>query len=121
MVGPLCSQADAGSVAKPEAASLRLLLRHFQPLPSPDPLDPLVIDDPAGLRAQEFCDLAVAVAAVLAGEINEVGRESGLIVSTLRNAPLRRAMLSEYTADPALGQLQGRSHVRNAGAATGGA
>jgi hypothetical protein len=39
----------------------------------------------------------------------------------LRNAPLRRAMLSEDTADPALGQLQGRSHVRNAGAATGGA
>jgi hypothetical protein len=79
-----------------------LLLRHFQPLPSPDPFHSLVVDDPTGGRAQEFCDLPVSVAAVLTGEIDDVGGEPCLIVSSLRDAPLRRAMLSEYTADPPL-------------------
>jgi hypothetical protein len=39
----------------------------------------------------------------------------------LRNTPLRRAMLAEHAADPPLGQLQGGSHVLDAGTATGGA
>ena len=121
VVGPLGPQPEARPVRKPQAASLGLFGGNLQPLPSPDPLDPLVVDDPPDCRAQEFCDLAVAVTTVLAGEIDDVGRQPGLIVSSLRDAPLRRAMLSEYTADPPLGQLQGGSDVRDAGAATGGA
>jgi hypothetical protein len=103
MVGPFCSQPDAGPVRKPQTPSLGLFGRHFQPLPSPDPLDPLVVDDPAGGRTQELCDLPVAVAAVLAGEFNDVGGEPLLIVSPLWNTPLCRAMLAEYAADPPLG------------------
>ena len=121
VVRPFCSQPDAGPVTKPEPTFLRLLTRHFQPLPSPDPLDPLVVDDPAGGGTQKLCDLPVAVAAVTAGEINDVGGEPCLIVSSLRNTSLRRTMLSEHTADPALGQLQGRSDMLDAGPATGGA
>jgi hypothetical protein len=89
VVRPLGSQPDARSVTNPKATSLRLLLWHFQPLPSPDPLDPLIVDNPTGPRAQELCDLAVAVTAVLAGELNDVGGEALLIVSSLRNTPLR--------------------------------
>src|ERR671921_2748337 len=121
MVGPLGSQTDARPVRKPQTPSLGLFGRHFQPLPSPDPLDPLVVDDPAGGRAQELCDLPIAVAAVLAGEVNDVGGEPLLIVSPPWNTPLRRAMLSEHPADPPLGQLQGGSNVLDAGPATGGA
>src|ERR671912_2609987 len=83
------SQPDTGSVVEPQTPSLGLFGRHFQPLPSPDPLDPLVIDDPAGGRAQEFCDLAVAVAAILTGKRDNIGGEPLLIVSPARNTPLR--------------------------------
>jgi hypothetical protein len=121
VVRPFCSQSDAGSVVEPEAALLRLLTRHFQPLQSPDPLDSLVVDDPASCRAQELCDLPIAVAAILAGESDDIGREPFLIVSTLRNTPLRRTMLSEHPADPPLGQPQGGSNMLDAGTATGGA
>jgi hypothetical protein len=121
MVGPFCSQPDAGSVIEPQTTAFGLFGGNFQPLPSPDPLDPLVIHDPTGSRTQEFCDLAVAVTTVLAGEINDVGREPLVIVSPLRNTPLRRTMLSEHAADPPLGQLQLGSNVIDAGPATGGA
>jgi hypothetical protein len=106
VIGPFGSQPDAGPVTKPEATFLRLLTRHFQPLPSPDPLDPLVVDDPPGSRAQELCDLAVAVAAILTGKRDDISGEPLLIVAPPRNTSLRRTMLSEHTADPALGQLQ---------------
>jgi len=89
VVGSLGSQPDAGSLGKPQTPSLGLFGRHFQPLPSPDPLDPLVVDDPARGRTQEFCDLAVAVTAVLVGELDDIGGEALLIVSSLRNTPLR--------------------------------
>jgi len=89
VVRSLGSQPDTGSIVEPEAALLRLLTRHFQPLPSPDPLDPLIVDNPTGPRAQELCDLAVAVTAVLAGEFDDIGGEALLIVSSLRNTPLR--------------------------------
>src|SRR5215213_7791303 len=120
MVGPLGSQPDAGSVGMPETAAFGLFGRHFQPLPSPDPLDPLVVDDPAGGRTQEFCDLAVAVTTILAGGRDDVGGEPLLIVSPPRNTPLCRAMLSEHATDPPFRQFQGGSDVIDAGAATGG-
>jgi hypothetical protein len=41
-----------------------LLVGDFQPLASPDALDPLVIDYPARLP-QQSCNFAIAVAAVL--------------------------------------------------------
>src|SRR5687768_13481387 len=62
VVGLFGSHPDTGSIVEPQTPSLGLFSRHFQPLPSPDTLDPLVVDHPAGGRAQEFCDLPVAVA-----------------------------------------------------------
>jgi len=48
MVAALGSQTDARSVIEPQASALRLPGGDFQPLASPDPLDPLVVNQPAG-------------------------------------------------------------------------
>lgn len=49
VVGVFWPQPDARSVSKPEPPFLGLLLRHFQPLLPPDPLDPLLVHPPAGI------------------------------------------------------------------------
>ena len=43
-------QPDARSVVEPQPTSLRLPLRHRQPLLPPDPLHPLVVHPPAKRR-----------------------------------------------------------------------
>jgi hypothetical protein len=50
-----------------------LLVWNLQPLTPPDALDPLVIDDPARM-AQQRGDLAIALAAVLAGKLDDICR-----------------------------------------------
>jgi hypothetical protein len=73
MVRVLRPQPDARAVVEPEPALLRLLPRHFQPLPPPDPLHPLAVHPPAGL-AQQRGDPAVAVAAVAPRQLDDVLR-----------------------------------------------
>ena len=51
MVGPLGAQPDAGPVRKPDATLLGLFGRNLQPLAPPDPLDPLVVDDPCDRKS----------------------------------------------------------------------
>jgi hypothetical protein len=80
IVGPLGAQTDAGSVRKPNATVLGLFGGDLQPLAPPDPLDPLVVDDPAVGRAQHLRDLPIAKAAVPAGQLNGVGGQPLLIV-----------------------------------------
>ena len=121
MVGPLGAKADAGSVREPEPTSFGLSGWNLQPLASPDPLDPLVVDDPACRRAQQGGDLAIAVAAVSADQFDDVGDELLLIVATARNPALGRAVLPEYTADPSLRNLQSEPDMVDAGTATRGA
>ena len=92
----------------------------LQPLASPDALDPLVVDDPARL-AQELGDLAIAVAAVLPGKLDNIGCETLLVVTTARDLALCGAMLPERRTGATLGDMQLRSHLLNAGTATRGA
>ena len=100
---------------------LALLRRwDFQPPASPA-LDPFVVDDPARPRAQHFRDLAVAKAAILASEFDDVGGEPLFILPPRRNATLRRTMLSEHAADPAFGHFDLGSNMVDAGPATRGA
>src|SRR6516165_1433989 len=125
VVGPdviavLRPQPDARSVGQPEPAALGLLMRDLQPLASPDALDPLVVDYPARL-AQQPCDLAIAVAAVLLGKLDNIGRQTLLVLTAARDLALRRAMLSERRAGATLGDMQLRSYLPNAGTATRGA
>ena len=46
VIGMLRPQADARPGIEPEAFALRLLLWNFQPLPPPDTLHALEVDDP---------------------------------------------------------------------------
>ena len=110
VVGPdvvraLGPEPDAGSVRQPEPPALGLLLGDFQSLAPPDPLHPLVVDHPARGRAQQLRDLAVAVAAVLARKLDDVGGEPFLVVPAPRAFALCRAVLAERGAGAALGDL----------------
>src|SRR5207247_6334824 len=92
VVGPdviavLRPQPDARSVGQPEPASFGLFRWDLQPLASPDTLDPLVVDYPARLP-QQFGDLAIAVAAVLPGKLDNIGRETLLVITTVRDLAL---------------------------------
>jgi hypothetical protein len=120
MIALLRPQPDARSIGQPEPAALGLLRWDLQPLASPDTLDPLVVDYPARL-AQQFGDLAIAIAAVLPGKLDNIGSETPLVVTAARELALRRAMLPERRTGATLGDMQLRSHLLNAGTATRGA
>ena len=120
MVAMLRPQTDARSVVEPEPTLLRLLLRHLQPLPPPDPLDAFGVHHPAGI-AQQRRNPAVAIAAVLAGERNDVRRQGGFVGAAPRHLALRRSMLSQDAARPALRHVQLRHDVLDAAATAGGA
>jgi hypothetical protein len=99
VVGPdviavLGPEPDTGAVVEPEATPPGLPGRNLQPLASPDPLDPLVVDEPAG-PAQQLGDLAVAVAAIVSGQLDDVSDQPLFIITALRDLALRRAMLAE--------------------------
>ena len=92
----------------------------FSPSRCPDPLDPRVADQPAGIT-QQRSDLAVAIAAVLPGQFDYVGRQPFRILSAPRDLTLRRAMLPERRTSAALGDMQMISDMLNAGSAARGA
>ena len=97
-----------------------MFIGDLQPLASPDALDPLVVDYPARL-AQQPCDLAIAIAAILLGKLDNIGCETLLVVTAARDLALRRAMLPERRTGATLGDMQLRSDLFNAGTATRGA
>src|SRR5262249_1531469 len=103
-----------------EPAALGLLMGNLQPLTLPDTLDPLVVDCPARL-AQQRGDLAIAIAAVLPGKLDNIGGGAAPAGPTPRGLALRRAMLPERRTGATLGDMQLRSHLLNAGTATRGA
>src|SRR2546429_4186133 len=92
MIAVLRPQPNARSVGQPEPAALGLLMGNLQPLTLPDTLDPLVVDCPARL-AQQRGDLAIAVAAVLPGKLDNIGGVRSLVVPTPRGPALRLAQL----------------------------
>jgi hypothetical protein len=114
-------QPQARSVRQPEPAALGLLAWHLEPLAPPDPLHPLVVDQPARGRAQQLRDLAVAVAAILPSKLDDVGGEPFLVVPAPRDPALCRAVLLERCTGAPLGNLKLPSDVLDAGAAPRGA
>jgi len=97
MVGPFRLQPDAGAVIQPQPGPLRLPLWHLQPLPAPDPLDALLVHQPAG-TPQQRRDPPVAVAAILPGQGNDVGRQRRFVIRCLGDLALRRPWLAEHAA-----------------------
>src|SRR6476619_2543351 len=65
--------------------------------------------------------LAIAVAAVLLGKLDNIGRQTLLVLTTARDLALRRAMLPERRTGATLGDMQLQSDLLNAGTATRGA
>ena len=125
VVGPdvvraLRPQPDARAVVEPEPAPLGLPPRHLEPLPPPDPLDPLAVHRPARIP-QQGGDPAVAVAAVAGGERDDRGGQCRLVISCRQTFALRGAVLPENPARPPLGHAELGNHMLHAGAATGGA
>jgi hypothetical protein len=57
----------------------------------------------------------------LPDQLDDVGRQPCLVVSTVRDLALRRAMLTECRAGTALGNRQRSSNMLDAGAAARGA
>jgi hypothetical protein len=70
-----------------KAATLGLLGRDLQTLTPPDPLHALVVHNPARI-AQQGRDRPVAIAAISARQLDEVGRELLLVVSAPRHLAL---------------------------------
>src|SRR5438045_8479847 len=119
VVGAFGPQPDARPVTQPQASPLRLPGGDLQPLAPPDPLDPLVIDQPAS-PAQQLGDLAIAVAAILPRQLDDVGGQPRFVLTAPRDLALRRAMLPESRTSAALGDRQHASNMLDAGAATRG-
>jgi hypothetical protein len=120
VIGAFRPQPDARSAGQPQAAAFGLPGRNLQPLASPDPLDPLVIDQPTS-PAQQFGNLAIAVATVLPGQLDNVGAEPCFIVSAVRKLALRRAMLAKGGTGTPLGNRQRLANMLDADTATRGA
>src|SRR4051812_11464079 len=72
---------------------------------------------PAGL-AQQCCDLAIAVAAILAGQFDHICRQLLGIGPAPRRLALRQAVLSERRTGATLGHLQMNANMLDAGATT---
>ena len=99
---------------------LGLLAWNLQTFAQPDPFDPLVIDQPTRIPQQRR-DLAVAVAAVLPGKLDNVGGQLFFIFMAPRYPALCRAMLPERRAGATLGDMQMMSDMLDTGTATRGA
>ncbi len=101
MIAMLGSLSDALAIVPPQSTPLGLLLRHFEPFLAPDPLHLLVVHPPA-LSVKEGRDPAVAVAAVISGELDDASYEPRLSLTDPDAVSLRRSRLSEYPASPTL-------------------
>src|SRR5918993_837567 len=71
---------------------------------------PSVMHQPAGIP-QKRANLAIAIATVPTGKLDEISRDSLFVITAPRHLALRRAMLTERPAGPALGHPQGQHDV----------
>ena len=70
---------------------------NFQPFASPDTLNPLVVHVPARV-VQQARDHAIAITAILAGQLDDVVGQSPFIGPALRHLALRGSVLPKRAA-----------------------
>jgi hypothetical protein len=70
---------------------------------------------------QQGCDLAIAVAAVLTGKLNDIGGQTFFVISPRWRLPLRRTMLAERRTGTALGDVKLTSNMLDTKSSAGGA
>lgn len=110
MFGP---QPYARPVVQPEPTLLRLFLRDSKPFPPPDPLDALMIYVPASI-VQHAGDHAITIASELSGQFDDVLGQPLIVWQAAGHLALRRTMLPECAAGPALGYAKSLPHMINA-------
>ena len=118
MVWSLGPQSHAGAVVQPKPALLGLFLWDFKPLPSPNPFYALMIYVPAAV-IQHARDHTIAVSSELFRQRDNILGQSLFIRQATWHLALRRTMLAECAADPALRYAEGLPHMINAQTATG--
>ena len=97
-----------------------MLLGNLQPLPPPDPLDPLHVHCPAALT-QQSRDPSVAVPPILLGKRDDVRGERVFVGTPTWSLPLGRSVLAEDTASETLRHAELLHDVIDTCTATGGA
>ena len=110
VIAVLRPEPDARTVGEPKTPSFCLFVGNPQALAPPDPLDPLVVDEPARLTQQRG-DLAIAVAAVITGKLDDVGGQPLFVVAPRWRLALRRTMLSERRTCATLGDVKFTSNM----------
>ncbi len=93
---------------------------YLQPLEPPQALDPLVVDLPAGLT-QQGRDPAIAVATVLARQLDHVRDKPFLVCAASWHVALGRAILTQNTTGTTLGYPELITDMVNTLAAARGA
>ena len=96
-------QANAAAIFEPEPGSLGLLLRHFQPLTAPDALDPILAHLNA-IFVQQGRDTAVAIPAILGGEVDNVAGQIILVGLKRGKVSLRSPRLPDDPASQTFAQ-----------------
>ncbi len=72
IVWPFGGEPHARVLVQPQALTLGLFDWNFQPFPSPDAFDALVVDRPTS-TPEKFRDPSIAIATVLTSERNDIG------------------------------------------------
>src|SRR5262249_34374674 len=110
VVGPLGTQPGTAVLARTQAAALPLDLRHLQPLPTPEPMDPLEVDRPA-LTHQQGLDPLIAEAGVLPGPGPEPRQPLFFSFPFGPDVSLVRSGHAQGPARPTLGDPEGRHRL----------
>jgi len=123
VVGPnvvwsLRPQSHAGPIVQPKPTLLGLFLWDFKPLPSPNSFYALMIYVPAAI-IQHARNHTIAVSSEIFGQRDNILGQPFFIRQTTWHLALRRTMLAEYAANPALRYAEGLPHMINAQTATG--
>ena len=99
---------------QPQPATRPLPLRYFQPLPTPDSLDAIVTDQPAG-RPESRRDASIPIPAILARQRDNRLRQRPFVVAMRGAVALRAAPLTEQSTRLPLRQsmalLRGRHRL----------
>jgi len=120
MVGILRPKPDARTFIQPEPAALGLSVRNFEPLTPPYPFNPFDVHHPAR-TVQHRRDAAIAIAAILESERDDVGGQCRFVIRCLRDLALRGSMLTKNLACPSFGHAKFVDHMIHTGTAACGA
>jgi len=120
MILPTWTKSHAGTIVQPEPSPFGLLLWYFQPLPSPDSLNTLVIDAPA-FCPQQTGNAPVTITTILTGQPDDVRRQGIFIGSASWFLALSGSVLTEDMASPAFTNTELADDLINTSPATVGA